>query len=114
MSPQVSPPARVSVGGATELTFRLTVAGAKETVTVSEAAPMVETNPTAVSVLVDDRALADLPLYQQQVFPTYPNAAVPCPRGPVACTLPDDLKPYAKSEISAFASEFKTPRNGEA
>ena len=62
MSPQVSPAVRVNVGGATELTFRLTVAGAKETVTVSGAAPMIETNPTAVSALVDDRALADLPL----------------------------------------------------
>jgi hypothetical protein len=27
--------------------------------------------------------------YQQQVFPSYPNAAVNCPRGPVSCTLPD-------------------------
>jgi hypothetical protein len=26
---------------------------------------------------------------QQQVFPSYPNAAVNCPRGPVSCTLPD-------------------------
>lgn len=62
MSPQVSPTLRVEVGGATQVTFRLSVAGAKETVTVSAPAPMVDTNPTAVSALVDDRALGDLPL----------------------------------------------------
>ena len=37
-------------------------AAAKETITVSESAHMVETNPTAVSALVDDRAITDLPL----------------------------------------------------
>ena len=62
MSPQVSPTLRVNVSGTTELTFKLGVAGAKETVTVSEPPPMVETNPTAVSSLVDDRALEHLPL----------------------------------------------------
>ncbi len=62
MSPQVSPMVRVEVGGASQLTFKLSVAGAKETVTVSESARMMETNPTAVSALVDDRAIADLPL----------------------------------------------------
>jgi hypothetical protein len=62
LSPQVSPMLRVNVGGVTELAFKLSVAGAKETITVSEAAPLVETNPTAVSALVDDRALGDLPI----------------------------------------------------
>ncbi len=62
MSPQISPTLPVNVGGVTQLTFRLTVAGVKETVTVSEPAPTVETNPTAVSALVDDRVLGDLPL----------------------------------------------------
>ena len=40
----------------------------------------------------------------------YPNAAVNCPRGPVACALPEALKPYAESEVSAFAPGFRTPR----
>ena len=62
MSPQVSPMVRVEVGGESQLTFKLSVAGAKETITVSESAHMVETNPTAVSALVDERAIADLPL----------------------------------------------------
>jgi len=51
---------------------------------------------------------------QRQLFPAYPNAAVDCPRGPVACTLPDALKPYAKSEVSAFAPGFNTPRVQQA
>ncbi|MFZ0798918.1 MAG: TonB-dependent receptor, partial [Terriglobales bacterium] len=48
--------------------------------------------------------------YQAQVFPSYPTAAVNCPRGPVSCTLPAAWQPYATSEISAFAPDFKTPR----
>lgn len=48
--------------------------------------------------------------YERQLFPTYPNAAVTCPRGPVPCTLPDAFKPHAESEVSAFAAGFKTPR----
>src|SRR5258708_34340592 len=48
--------------------------------------------------------------YQQQVFPSYPNAAVNCPRGPASCTLPDAWKQYATSEIAAFSPSFKTPR----
>ena len=48
--------------------------------------------------------------YQGQVFPAYPNAAVTCPRGPVACVLPDAWKPYATNEVAAFAPNFKTPR----
>lgn len=62
MSPQISPPVRVEIGAAAQLTFKLTVAGAKETITVSETPPAVETNPSAVSALLDDRAIADLPL----------------------------------------------------
>ncbi len=48
--------------------------------------------------------------YQNQVFPTYPNAAFPCPRGPTSCTLPDAWKQFATSEVAAFAPDFKTPR----
>jgi len=48
--------------------------------------------------------------YQQLVFPTYPNAAVNCPRGPVSCTIPAAWQQYATSEVSAFEPGFKTPR----
>jgi hypothetical protein len=48
--------------------------------------------------------------YQAQVFPSYPNAAVNCPPRPDACTLPAAWQPYASTEISAFAPDFKTPR----
>jgi hypothetical protein len=62
MSPQVSPQLHVEVGGAVELEFRLTVAGAQEQITVSGAPAMVETKATAVSTVLDERALSDMPL----------------------------------------------------
>ena len=62
MLPQNSPSIRVETGAATELAFKLVVAGGKETVTVSDAPPLVETQPSAVSALVDERAIGDLPL----------------------------------------------------
>jgi hypothetical protein len=37
--------------------------------------------------------LDNMDINQGPFFPAYPNAAVDCPRGPVACTLPDALKP---------------------
>ena len=49
MLPQNSPPIRVEIGAATQLAFKLVVAGGKETVTVSDAPPLVETQPSAVS-----------------------------------------------------------------
>ena len=48
--------------------------------------------------------------YQHQVFPTYPNVVVNCPRGPVSCTLPAAWQQYATNEIAAFGPNFKTPR----
>jgi hypothetical protein len=62
MSPQISPAVRVEIGAATLLTFKLMVAGPKETITVSEAPRMLEMNPSLVSALVDERAVKDLPL----------------------------------------------------
>ncbi|MFY9676820.1 MAG: TonB-dependent receptor [Terriglobales bacterium] len=52
--------------------------------------------------------------YQNQVFPTYPNVAVNCPRGPVTCTLPSQWQQYATNEVSAFGPGFKTPRVQQA
>ncbi|PYX28412.1 MAG: hypothetical protein DMG80_16720 [Acidobacteria bacterium] len=62
MLPQNSPPVRVEVGGTTELAFKLAVAGAKEMLTVSDAPALVETQPSAVSALLDERAIGNLPL----------------------------------------------------
>jgi len=56
MSPPVTPPIHVDVGGAAEPGFRLIVAGARESVTVSGAPARVETDPSAVSTLLDGRA----------------------------------------------------------
>ncbi len=62
MSPQVTPQLHVDVGGAAELTFRLKIAGAEESLTVSSAPAMVETTPSAVSTLLDERSINDFPL----------------------------------------------------
>jgi hypothetical protein len=62
MSPQVSPAITVVVGAARQLTFKLTVAGPKETVTISAAPPLVDTTPTGPSALIDESAILNLPL----------------------------------------------------
>ena len=62
MSPQVTPQLHVDVGGAAELEYRLTVAKVQENVTVSASPGLVDTKPGAVSTLLDERAIADLPL----------------------------------------------------
>jgi hypothetical protein len=62
MLPQNSPLVRVEVGGTTELAFKLAVAGGREMLTVSGAPPLVETQPSAVSALLDERAIGSLPL----------------------------------------------------
>ncbi|HEY1270870.1 MAG TPA: TonB-dependent receptor, partial [Terriglobales bacterium] len=62
MSPQTTPVLHVDVGGALELNFQLSIAGSRETMTVSGTPPLVETQPSAVSAVIDERAIADLPL----------------------------------------------------
>lgn len=62
MSPQETPPLHVDVGAAAELEFHLAIAGPQENVTVSGAPQLVDTKPSAVSTLLDERAIADLPL----------------------------------------------------
>src|SRR5579871_554837 len=62
MSPQVTPPMHVDVGGAAQLEFHLSIAGAQESLTVSAAPNLVETKPSAVSTLLDERSLNDMPL----------------------------------------------------
>jgi hypothetical protein len=62
MSPQITPLLHVDVGAATEFEFHLTIAGAQEKINVSGAPALVDTQPAAVSTLLDERAIADMPL----------------------------------------------------
>jgi hypothetical protein len=62
MSPQITPQLHVDVGVDAALTFRLKIAGAEESLTVSSAPAMVETKPSAVSTLLDERSINELPL----------------------------------------------------
>ncbi|MGD0761190.1 MAG: carboxypeptidase-like regulatory domain-containing protein [Candidatus Sulfotelmatobacter sp.] len=62
MSPQVTPQLHVDVGGIADLEFRLTILGAQESVTVSDAPALVDTQSSSVSTVLDERALADIPL----------------------------------------------------
>ena len=62
MSPQITPQLHVDVGGIAELEFRLKIAGAQESLTVSDAPAVVETKPSAVSTLLDERSVNDFPL----------------------------------------------------
>ncbi|MFB3813022.1 MAG: TonB-dependent receptor domain-containing protein [Terriglobales bacterium] len=52
----------VHLGSQVELTFALRLAGTRETVIVPGGTPLVETQPTAVSSVIDERAIAELPL----------------------------------------------------
>jgi len=76
---------------------------------------------TYQSAVINDNGLSDnfisldnTVTSQHRVFPSYPNAAVNCPRGPVSCTIPAAWQPYATSEVAAFAPDFKTPRVQQA
>ncbi len=62
MSPQVTPQLHVDVGAVAVLEFHLTIAGTQEKITVSGAPALVETQPAAVSTLLDERAVNDIPL----------------------------------------------------
>ncbi len=62
MSPQLTPNLHVDIGAVVEVQFDLSVAGATETVTVSAEPPLVETEPSPVSYLIDERAITGLPL----------------------------------------------------
>jgi Carboxypeptidase regulatory-like domain/TonB dependent receptor len=62
MSPQITPQLHVDVGAAAEVAFHLTIASTQEKVTVSAAPTLVETQPSAVSTLLDERAVNDFPL----------------------------------------------------
>ncbi|HXZ26431.1 MAG TPA: TonB-dependent receptor [Terriglobales bacterium] len=53
---------RVEVGGLADISLTLVVAGRKEQVTVTAETPLVETQPTAVSSMIGERDIEELPL----------------------------------------------------
>ena len=62
MSPQLSPALHIDVGGTSTLDFQLAIAGAKESITVSGAPQLIETQPSAISALIEEKAIEGLPL----------------------------------------------------
>ena len=62
MSPQISPTIRINIGEATQIDFKLRIAGAHETVTVSAEPRAVEARPRGLSAIVDEQAILNLPL----------------------------------------------------
>jgi hypothetical protein len=62
MAAQVRTGVIVEVGSTVELKFELALAGSKQTVTVSEASPLVETQTSEISNVIDEKAISDLPL----------------------------------------------------
>ncbi len=62
MSPQLSQTLHVDVGGVTEISFRMTLAGAHESITVSAEPKAVESGPRGLSSVIDERAILNLPL----------------------------------------------------
>jgi outer membrane receptor protein involved in Fe transport len=62
MRSELRPAQHVPVGGAVQLDFRLVMAVVNEAVTVSEPPSQVELESSAVSSVIDQRAIADLPL----------------------------------------------------
>ncbi len=52
--------------------------------------------------------------YDRQIFPSYPNALVNCPPTAAFCQPPAGLEQFSKSDISAFAHNFRTPKVNQA
>ncbi len=48
--------------------------------------------------------------YDRQVFPSYPNPLVSCPVYAADCTLPEGFTQGVTHDVSAFATNFVTPR----
>ena len=62
MSPELSPSIHVVVGGETAIDFKLALAGVHENLTVAAEPRSIETEPRGLSAVVDERAIANLPL----------------------------------------------------
>ena len=104
MSPQVTPPLHVDVGGSAALEFHLKVAGAQESVTVSAEPALVETKPGAVSTLLDLRALSDFPLNGRRFtdLALFSSSATQDPRSLTSATNGD----LAVGGIRGFQNSF--------
>lgn len=83
MSPQVSEHVQVLVGSAAEMEFNLTIADARESVTVSGEPRAVEAAPRGLTVIVDQRAIQNLPLNGRRFtdLSLLSSQAAPDPRG---------------------------------
>jgi hypothetical protein len=62
MSAQQTPRLHVDLGVVTAVDFKLSPAGAKETVTVSSAPPLIETQSSSISSVVTEQEIESLPL----------------------------------------------------
>src|SRR5438270_6247614 len=62
MAPHLRTGVQVDLDGSVHLTITLRIAAADETVSVQAGSPVVETEPSGVSDVIDQRAIADLPL----------------------------------------------------
>jgi len=62
MAAQIRSGVIVEVGSTIELKFELALAGAKQTVTVSESSPLVDTQTSEIANVIDEKAISDLPL----------------------------------------------------
>lgn len=62
MSPQLVPHIHVDAGAATQVTFKLSVAGPSETVTVSGKGQVVEPDESTMNSVIEEREIEDLPL----------------------------------------------------
>src|SRR4029077_1772877 len=62
MAEYVARDIKVDLGGSVTLPITLRIAGSNETVNVSGDTPFVDTQPAAVSDVIDERAIAELPL----------------------------------------------------
>ncbi len=52
--------------------------------------------------------------FDHQVFPSYPNPLVSCPLNAVTCALPAGFTQGVTNDVSAFATNFVTPRVQQA
>jgi Carboxypeptidase regulatory-like domain len=62
MSPQLSKTLHVEIGGVTDIAFQMTLAGTRESVTVSAEPKAVESESRGLSSVIDERAILNLPL----------------------------------------------------
>lgn len=62
MSAQTTPHLQVELGAATEVNFKLSPAGAKETITVSSTPPLVDPQGTPISSVVSEKEIQSLPI----------------------------------------------------